>query len=83
MSLAVTDFSRVAHLYDDTRDIPAHVLDECYRRLRAAGFLEAGQAVLDAGCGTGQLSAPLVLAGHPMTGIDVSEADAGAMPEFG
>ncbi len=68
------DFTRVAHLYDDTRNLPLDVLGECYRRLGVAGILSAGRTILDAGCGTGQLSLPLILAAHPVIGVDVSEA---------
>ncbi|MGE0718569.1 MAG: class I SAM-dependent methyltransferase [Alphaproteobacteria bacterium] len=70
----VSDFSPIAHRYDATRDVPAALLDAAYDRLRAAGLLAEGAAVLDAGCGTGQMSIPLAAAGHPVSGYDISAA---------
>ena len=32
-----------------------------------------GLCILDAGCGTGQLSIPLITSGHSVVGVDVSE----------
>jgi SAM-dependent methyltransferase len=66
---ASTDFGT---LYDavpaySTRDDVAFYLEEAER----AG---ASSAVLEVGCGTGRLTLPLALAGHEVTGIDLSPA---------
>jgi len=74
MSIGVVDFSRVADLYDETRQLPSEVLHRLYDRLEAAGIVSPNHEVLDAGCGTGQLSLPLIERGVRITGVDVSEA---------
>src|SRR3954465_8449999 len=66
---AVSDFGA---LYDavpayGTRADVAFYLEEA----RRAG---ASSRVLELGCGTGRLTLPLALAGHQVTGIDLSPA---------
>lgn len=67
-----TNFSRIASRYDETRDLPAEVLVEAYRRLENASVLSPEMHVLDAGCGTAQTSLPLIRRGYRVTGIDIS-----------
>jgi ubiquinone/menaquinone biosynthesis C-methylase UbiE len=75
VSLAPTnDFSRVAPWYDATRNLPEPMLERCYDRLLPLAQLRPPAAILDAGCGTGQLSRPLARRGYKVTGIDVSAA---------
>ena len=69
-----SDFSTVAARYDATRDVPERVLTDCYEALMRGGVLPGAGTVLDAGCGTGQISIPLSRAGLRVVGIDVSEA---------
>lgn len=71
--MPTADFSSVAERYDDTRDMPAALLGEFFARAAAVGFV-APRDVLDAGCGTGQVSLPLAQAGHRVVGLDVSAA---------
>jgi SAM-dependent methyltransferase len=69
------DLLRSRHLYDD-----AELYDWEYRRRRddvrfytmLAG--ERGGPILDLGCGTGRLLAPLVRAGHTVVGVDRAPA---------
>ena len=69
-----TDYTLVAPYYDKTRNIHPEILKECFRRIfRQTDFPERA-SILDAGCGTGQLSAPLIKSGHSVVGVDVSEA---------
>lgn len=42
--------------------------------LRAVGDERIGGPVLELGCGTGRIAVPLALAGHRVTGVDLSEA---------
>ena len=69
-----SDYSPVAPYYDRTRDMPAALLEECFRRIVDTAGLHPSAEILDAGCGTGQLSLPLTRAGFSITGIDVSQA---------
>lgn len=69
-----SDFSRIAGRYDATRDLPPALLHRAFDRFVAAGLISPGCRVLDAGCGTGQISLPLVERGHPVIGFDVSAA---------
>lgn len=68
------DFARIANRYDESRNLPFDILLECYQRLEDQGLLHRGEHVLDAGCGTGQLSLPLITRGYQVTGVDFAEA---------
>jgi len=73
MNFGVTsDFSRVASRYDATREVPEMHLAACYERLVRQGLLPTKGVVLDAGCGTGQISLVLAKMGYEVHGIDVS-----------
>lgn len=67
-----SDFSPIASRYDLTRDIPQPFLKTCYERLVRQGLLPACGVVLDAGCGTGQISLTLAEMGFVVCGIDLS-----------
>jgi SAM-dependent methyltransferase len=67
-----SDFSPIAARYDATRDVPEDRLRACYERLVACGVLPARSLVLDAGCGTGQISLVLAAMGFDIRGFDVS-----------
>lgn len=67
-----SDFSPVASRYDATRHIPEDRLLTCYDRLIAQGLFPAGGTVLDAGCGTGQISLPLAKRGYAVRGFDIA-----------
>src|SRR4051794_12212840 len=69
----VSDFSPIAARYDATRDLPERSLLACYDRLVEGGLFPARGAVLDAGCGTGQVSLPLAARGYEIRGIDISK----------
>lgn len=69
-----SDYTRVAHLYDRTRNIPPGILRACYERARAAALMPALGLILDAGCGTGQASLPLLDLGHAVRGYDATPA---------
>ncbi len=67
-----SDFSPVAARYDATRHIPPDSLLACYDRLIAHGLFPAGGHILDAGCGTGQISLPLAARGYAVRGFDIA-----------
>ena len=67
-----SDFSPIASHYDATRDLPRPILQACYDRLIEYRLLPAHGRVLDAGCGTGQVSLPLAERGYEVVGIDIS-----------
>jgi SAM-dependent methyltransferase len=69
-----SDFSAIADRYDATREIPPAMLSACYDRLIALGLLPHHGAILDAGCGTGQISLPLAERGLRVRGFDISPA---------
>ena len=69
-----SDYTPVAAHYDKTRNMPEALLDECFTRIIDLAGLDRSGEILDAGCGTGQLSIPLLKAGFSVTGIDVSQA---------
>jgi SAM-dependent methyltransferase len=70
----ISDYSRIAARYDDTRDLPHDQLAICYDRLIEAGIIPRTGRILDAGCGTGQVSLRLAAIGYQVVGIDVSAA---------
>lgn len=67
-----SDYSPIAAWYDDTRNMPEHLLSELYERIRDLTGLDSSWRVLDVGCGTGQLTMPLLASGFEVVGIDVS-----------
>ena len=69
-----SDYTPVAAHYDKTRNMPEALLDECFRRIVDTAGLDRSGEILDAGCGTGQLSISLIGAGFSVIGIDVSPA---------
>jgi len=69
-----SDFSPIAARYDATRDVPADRLRACYERLIEHGVLPDRGLVLDAGCGTGQISLVLAAMGFEIRGFDISQA---------
>ncbi len=74
-ALGVTsDFSPIAGRYDATRDVPPDLLAQCYRRFVERGLLPKQGLICDAGCGTGQASAPLLDMGYRLQGFDISPA---------
>ena len=74
MTGRTSDFSTVASRYDATRNVPEQVLTQCYEMLTQRGILPSAGTILDAGCGTGQISIPLATRGLEVVGIDVSNA---------
>lgn len=72
--LNTTDYTPVAPFYDGTRNIPEHILKECYQRIIAKGIINPDSKILDAGCGTAQISMVLIKMGYSFTGIDISPA---------
>ncbi len=69
-----SDYTPVAPHYDASRNMPEGLLLTCFRRIFAmTGFPKIGH-ILDAGCGTAQLSLPLIKSGHSVVGVDVSDA---------
>ena len=66
-----SDFSSIATRYDATRDLPQEHLRACYARLVERGLLPAEGTILDAGCGTGQVSLLLAAQGYEVRGIDI------------
>ncbi|MGK9233656.1 methyltransferase domain-containing protein [Inquilinus limosus] len=67
-----SDFSPVAARYDATRNLPDDILSRAFGRLIGDGLFPAAGMVLDAGCGTGQISIPLAGRGFAVHGIDIS-----------
>ncbi len=67
-----SDFSPIASRYDETRELPKALLRTCYQRLIQHGLLPESGIILDAGCGTGQVSLPLAEMGYEIRGYDVS-----------
>ena len=70
----ISNFSGIAHRYDATRHVPDGVLTRCYDLLQDRGALPIAGLVLDAGCGTGQMSLPIAARGLSIVGIDVADS---------
>lgn len=67
-----SNFSPIAERYDATRDIPSAQLRACYERLARQDRLPVQGSVIDAGCGTGQVSLTLAELGYEVRGYYVS-----------
>jgi demethylmenaquinone methyltransferase / 2-methoxy-6-polyprenyl-1,4-benzoquinol methylase len=68
-----TMFDRIAPFYDAMNRVMTMGLDRRWRRLTAEAVVQNGNEVLDACCGTGDLSVADVRAGGDVTGLDFSE----------
>jgi ubiquinone/menaquinone biosynthesis C-methylase UbiE len=68
------DFARIADRYDDSRELPFNLLKVLYERMEKANLLRPKAHIVDLGCGTGQLSLPLVKRGYSVTGVDFADA---------
>jgi len=66
-------FDRIAPVYDVMNHGMTAGLDRRWRRLTAQAVVEPGARVLDACCGTGDLSVAAREAGGEVTGLDFSE----------
>jgi SAM-dependent methyltransferase len=69
MSTALYD-SVIADFYDASPLVASRLQDVNFYLAAARNF---GSPILELGCGTGRISAPLAQAGHPVTGLDISE----------
>jgi demethylmenaquinone methyltransferase/2-methoxy-6-polyprenyl-1,4-benzoquinol methylase len=65
-------FDRIAPVYDAMNRAITMGLDGRWRRLAAASVVQAGDHVLDAACGTGDLAIAAREAGAQVTGLDFS-----------
>jgi len=70
--ITTASFSPIASRYDATREVPKAQLGACYERLVQRGLLPGQGLILDAGCGTGQMSLVLAEMGYEIRGVDVS-----------
>jgi demethylmenaquinone methyltransferase / 2-methoxy-6-polyprenyl-1,4-benzoquinol methylase len=69
-----TMFDRIAPVYDSMNRVMTGGLDLRWRRLAAGAVVRAGDRVLDAACGTGDLALADLRAGAAVvTGVDFSE----------
>jgi demethylmenaquinone methyltransferase/2-methoxy-6-polyprenyl-1,4-benzoquinol methylase len=68
-----TMFDRIAPVYDLMNRVMTAGLDRRWRRLTVAAVVQAGDRVLDACCGTGDLAVGSVRAGGQVTGLDFSQ----------
>lgn len=69
----MTNFDRVADIYDETRGLPREALERVTDRIMAATHAEHETRFLEIGVGTGRIALPLVERGVPYTGVDISE----------
>jgi demethylmenaquinone methyltransferase / 2-methoxy-6-polyprenyl-1,4-benzoquinol methylase len=67
-------FDRIAPVYDAMNRLMTAGLDRRWRRLTAEAVVRPGDRVLDACCGTGDLSVAGRAAGGEVVGLDFSEA---------
>lgn len=67
-------FDRIAPVYDAMNRAMTVGLDRRWRRLTAEAVVAAGDGVLDACCGTGDLALAAQAEGGKVTGLDFSEA---------
>jgi ubiquinone/menaquinone biosynthesis C-methylase UbiE len=68
-----SDYSAIAARYDATRELPEEKLLASYTRLVEQSLFPRAGRILDAGCGTGQVSLPLAARGYDVHGIDISK----------
>jgi demethylmenaquinone methyltransferase/2-methoxy-6-polyprenyl-1,4-benzoquinol methylase len=66
-------FDRIAPVYDAMNRVMTAGLDRRWRRLTVAAAVTAGDRVLDACCGTGDLAIAACEAGGDVVGLDFSE----------
>jgi len=66
-------FDRIAPVYDAMNRTMTVGLDRHWRRITAEAVVRAGDVVLDACCGTGDLAIADARAGGQVTGLDFSE----------
>ncbi len=71
-SSSYINFDAVAQDYDESRFLPPEVQAQAAGLLREVMALTPGQAVLDAGVGTGRFALPLAQLGIPVIGVDIS-----------
>ena len=67
-------FDRIAPVYDVMNRVMTAGLDQRWRRITARSVVRAGDDVLDAACGTGDLAIACAGVGGRVTGLDFSEA---------
>lgn len=67
-------FDRIAPVYDAMNRVMTAGLDQRWRRLTVRATVQAGDDVLDACCGTGDLAIAARRAGARVTGLDFSQA---------
>jgi len=67
-------FDRIAPVYDAMNRVMTAGLDRHWRRVTVRETVHAGDCVLDACCGTGDLAIEARRAGASVTGLDFSEA---------
>jgi len=68
-----TMFDRIAPVYDAMNHVMTVGLDRRWRRVAAEAVVSPGDRVLDACCGTGDLTLACARAGGRVTGLDFSE----------
>ena len=66
-------FDRISPVYDAMNRMMTMGLDQRWRRATVAAVVQPGDRVLDACCGTGDLSVAALHAGATVTGLDFSE----------
>ena len=67
-------FDRIAPVYDAMNRVMTAGLDQRWRRITVRESVRAGDRVLDACCGTGDLAIEVRRAGGSVVGLDFSEA---------